>query len=86
MSALGQLIPFLLLLVLLVLWSLAFWKRRRLALGILVGVLIAWPAVMYLRKIDLHEIPVWLPATPFAVIALALLIFGGLAWYWGRVE
>jgi hypothetical protein len=31
----------------------------------------------------MHEIPVWLPPLPFAVIACTLFFFGGLAWWWG---
>ena len=27
--------------------------------------------------------PVWVPALPFALIALALFAFGLLAWFWG---
>lgn len=77
---------FLALLGLVILWGLAFWKRPQLAYGVLIGVICAALVTFLSRSVEFHEIPVWLPAVPFAVVALALFFFGFLAWYWGRSD
>jgi hypothetical protein len=81
-----SLIWFLLLLVMLVLWGFAFWKKPQLAAGVLIGALAAIAVALLYRAADFHEIPVWLPALPFAVVAVALFGFGVLAWYWGKTD
>jgi hypothetical protein len=86
MTTLVSLLGFFLLLALLVLWGVAFWKRPQLATGVLIGVVGAAVVVGIFRAVQLHEIPVWLPALPFAVVALTLFFFGFLAWYWGRTD
>lgn len=84
MSTFLQLASFLLLLVIGFLWCIAFWKQRKLAVGVLIGVVLAWPAAAFLRSLDTEHMPIWLPAVPFALVATCLFIFGGLAWYWGK--
>jgi hypothetical protein len=32
----------------------------------------------------MEEIPVWLPALPFALVAATLFGFGLLAWFWSE--
>jgi hypothetical protein len=32
----------------------------------------------------MHNIPIWLPALPFAVVAVSLFCLGTLAWLLGR--
>jgi hypothetical protein len=86
MTSLLSIAGFLLLLILLVLWGFAFWKKPQLALGVLIGIACAVVVTLLFRAIELHEIPVWLPALPFAVVAAALFGFGFLAWYWGRTD
>jgi hypothetical protein len=81
-----QVVTVLALVLLLILWSLAFWKRPRLAFGVLIGLLVAWLGSLFIGAIRLEEIPVWLPPLPFATVALCLFVFGFLAWYWGRDE
>jgi len=86
MTSALSLIWFLLLLVMLVLWGFAFWKKPQLAAGVLIGVVCAALAAFLFRGIDFHEIPVWLPAMPFVLIAATLFGFGVLAWYWGKTD
>lgn len=81
-----SLVWFLLLLVMLVLWGFAFWKKPQLAAGVLIGALAAIAVALLYRAADFHEIPVWLPALPFAVVAVALFGFGVLAWWWGKTD
>jgi hypothetical protein len=57
--------------------------RTELAIGIAVGLGLAGVAAAAAPAFTLKQIPVWLPALPFAVIALTLLCFGVLAWWWG---
>ena len=86
MNTLLSLAGFFLLLAILVLWALAFWKRPQLATGVLIGVVVAAIAVGAFSAIEFHEMPIWLPALPFAVVAGTLFCFGFLAWYWGRTD
>ncbi len=86
MTTFFSLTGFFLLLALLVLWGVAFWKKPQLATGVLIGVIGAAAVVGIFRAINFHEMPIWLPALPFAVVALALFGFGVLAWYWGRTD
>jgi hypothetical protein len=64
------------LLAFLALWTMAWRNRPILAFGIFLGFLIRPP--------DIQHIPLWLPPLPFAVVAITLLYFGVLAWWWGR--
>ena len=68
----------------LVLWSLAWRSRPTLAFGIFLGTVGGCVLAAVLRSIEIQHIPVWLPALPFAIVALTLLYFGVLAWWWGR--
>lgn len=79
-----QVVTVLALVLLLILWSFAFWKQPRLAFGVLIGLVVAWLGSLFVGAIRLEEIPVWLPPLPFAAVALCLFVFGILAWYWGR--
>jgi len=71
-------------LIFMLLWSLAWRNRPRFAFGIYLGVASACVIVPLVRLAGIRHMPVWLPALPFAVIAITLLCFGILAWRWGR--
>jgi hypothetical protein len=71
-------------LALLALWSLAWRNQPTLAFGIFLGTAGVCVLGAIVRPFDIQHIPVWLPALPFAVVALVLLYFGILAWRWGR--
>jgi hypothetical protein len=68
--------------VLLLMWRIAWRERPILGLGMTIGVLLAGFIAPMLGDLDLKHIPVWLPALPFATVAVTLLIFGILAWVW----
>lgn len=70
----------------LLLWLLAWERRSRIAIGVVIGAVLALIAGPVMRNIAADHVPVWLPALPFAVIAIALFGFGVLAWYWGEEE
>jgi len=72
------------LLLFLGLWSMAWRKQPNLAFGMLPGVAIAAVVVALARPFDMHNIPLWLPPLPFAVVAIALLCFGIWAWVLGK--
>ena len=38
----------------------------------------------FVRPFDMHNIPIWLPALPFAVVAVSLFCLGISAWLSGR--
>jgi hypothetical protein len=66
------------------LWIRAWERGSRLASGIVIGAALALVAGPILRgSVAAGPMPVWLPALPFALIALALFGFGLLAWFWG---
>jgi hypothetical protein len=74
----------LLLLGCMLLWIVAWQRGSRFAIGIVVGVFIALGVGAIVWAIGAAgSMPVWVPALPFALIALALFIFGLLAWFWG---
>jgi hypothetical protein len=66
-----------------VLWSLAWRNQPILAFGIFLGLAGACVLVAVARLSGIQHLPIWLPAVPFAVVAIALLGFGILAWRWG---
>jgi hypothetical protein len=72
------------LLLFLVLWGVAWRKRPDLAFGILPGVVIAAVVAAFVRPFNMHNVPIWLPALPFAVVAISLFCFGIWAWFLGR--
>ena len=71
-------------LIFLLLWALAWRNQIKMAFGIFVGIAVGVIGAMVAGPLEFEEIPVWLPALPFAVVALTLLIFGVLAWIWGE--
>jgi hypothetical protein len=67
------------------LWIRALLRGSRLAIGLAVGVVLALLAAPVARSVaTLDHLPVWVPALPFAAIAISLFVFGLLAWYWGE--
>lgn len=64
------------------LWALTS-RRIELAFGLGLGLGLAWLGGLLLPGFTLKTMPVWLPALPFALVALTLLCFGVLAWWWG---
>ncbi len=59
-------------------------NRAEFAIGVAIGLAFAGLAAASAPALGLHQIPPWLPALPFACVALTLFFFGGLAWWWGR--
>ncbi len=72
------------LLLFLVLWTVAWRRQPNLAFGIFLGVAIAAVVAAVVRGFDMRNVPSWLPALPFAVVAISLLCFGIWAWFLGR--
>lgn len=63
----------------------AMWKNyTKMAVGALIGIPVGWlaagPVYSYLSG-DMHEIPLWLPPLPFALVALLLLVAGLIIWF-----
>jgi hypothetical protein len=71
-------------LVFMILWSLAWRNRPSLAFGMFFGVAGACIVVTIVWLSGIRSIPIWLPALPFASVALTLFGFGILTWRWGR--
>ena len=71
------------LLVLLAVVGLTLRRRPQFAIGVGCGVVLAWLGVALAPAFSLKTMPVWLPAVPFALVALSLFAFGALAWFWG---
>jgi accessory gene regulator protein AgrB len=71
-------------LIFMVLWSLAWRSRPRLAFGIFLGMAGACALVGIVWFSGIRHLPIWLPALPFALVAITLFGFGILAWRWGR--
>jgi len=69
--------------VVLVLCGIIVRSRPQLGFGIVLGGGLAWAGLALAPHISLTPIPVWLPALPFATVALTLFFFGFLAWFWG---
>ena len=60
------------------------WRKRPfLGAGIFIGVAVASVVMAVLPAFDGGDVPIWLPALPFAVVAVTLFSFGILAWRWG---
>jgi hypothetical protein len=57
--------------------------RVEFVIGIAIGLALAGVAAVASPGFDVHKIPPWLPALPFAFVALTLFFFGALAWWWG---
>ena len=68
------------------LWIRAWQRGSQLAVGVIIGallVLVGGPVVRGALA-SLDHMPVWVPAVPFALIALTLFGFGLLAWFWSE--
>jgi hypothetical protein len=66
---------------LLAIWVMAWRSQPVLACGIGIGILIAWAITAMFGDISFETIPLWLPPLPFAAVAVALIVFGALAWF-----
>jgi len=69
----------------LLLWYFTWQRGSQVARGIAIGallVLVAEPVIRAAGSLD--HMPVWVPALPFALIAITLFGFGLLAWFWGE--
>jgi uncharacterized membrane protein YccC len=67
--------------------SRSLWKRNlELALGILVGLPIAWLFSRFLTPYvtGMEEIPLWLPPLPLAIVAVLLFTKCALVWFRGN--
>jgi signal transduction histidine kinase len=62
---------------------LAIRRYRNFGLGMMIGGTLAWILLVLAPPVHFKTLPPWLPALPFAVIALTLFVFGFLAWRWG---
>jgi hypothetical protein len=71
-------------LVFLALWGAAWRGQPSFAFGITLGVVLAVVVAVVARPFDLHQVPLWLPPLPFAVVACSLFSFGVWAWLLGR--
>jgi len=69
--------------VFLILWGLAWRRQPTLAFGIFIGVAMGWVIALTVGPISLETMPIWLPATPFAVVAVTLLCLGVVVWFRG---
>lgn len=69
----------------LLLWIFPWQRGSHLARGIAIGavlVLVGLPLIRAASSVD--HMPVWVPALPFALVAISLFGFGLLAWFWGE--
>lgn len=71
--------------VCILIWSFAWRNNLALALGILIGLPVAWLLSRFLEPYitGMEHIPLWLPPLPFAIVAVTLLVFGALIWFRG---
>jgi hypothetical protein len=72
------------LLVFLALWGMAWRREPSFAFGITLGVALAVVVAVVARPFEMHQVPIWLPPLPLAVVACSLFCFGIWAWYLGR--
>jgi len=72
--------------VLVLIWGRLWMRNLELALGILIGLPLAWLASKFLTPYltGMEEIPVWLPPLPIAIVATLLFIKGALVWIRGN--
>ncbi len=67
------------------LWIFAWQRGSQLAVGMAIGatlVLIGGPLI---RSVEFTgHLPAWVPALPFALVAVTLFGFGLLAWFWSE--
>ena len=69
----------------LVLWLRAWQRGSRLALGLAIGAGLVLLGSLFVQSgLAFDHMPVWVPALPFAIIAITLFGFGALAWFWGE--
>jgi hypothetical protein len=66
-------------------WAMMWQSQPKMAFGVLLGLPIAW---MISRLISpyvtgMEQVPIWLPPLPFAIVAILLLVLGGLIWFRG---
>ena len=81
----GAFLITLLVLVLALLWLRAWVRHSRLALGIVLGMLLTVTGyLLFTSLVHMTHMPLWLPALPFAIVALTLFGFGLLAWIWAE--
>jgi len=71
-------------LLFLALWGAAWRKQPNLAFGMSIGLAITAVVAAFARPSEMHDVPIWLPPLPFAMVAIALLGFGVWAWAVGR--
>lgn len=73
--------------VLAVAWGVMWKSYTKMAIGALIGMPIGW---LFSRTInsyltgDMHDIPLWLPPLPFALVAVILLVVGAVIWFGGN--
>jgi uncharacterized membrane protein YccC len=72
--------------VLVLIWGRLWMRNLELALGILLGLPLAWLVSKFLTPYltGMEEIPVWLPPLPIAIVATLLFIKGALVWIRGN--
>lgn len=69
----------------LLLWFRAWQHGSKLAIGLATGAVLVVLGSPFLQPVVVFDhMPVWVPALPFALIAITLFGFGALAWYWGE--
>jgi hypothetical protein len=67
------------------LWVRAWQHGSKLAIGLATGAALVLLGSPFLQSVVVFDhMPVWLPALPFALIAISLFVFGVLAWFWGE--
>jgi ABC-type sulfate transport system permease component len=69
--------------VFVVLWGTLWRAQPGAGFGVLIGLPFAW---LFSRVISpyitgMHEIPIWLPPLPLAIVALTLFVFGTIVWF-----
>ena len=80
----AEFVTTLLVMGLVLLWMVAWRRRRSFAIGALIGAAVALIAYMLIPPLTVKTMPIWLPASPFALVAITLFSFGVLAWIWGE--
>ena len=67
------------------LWLFKWQRRSQMAIGIAIGVLLGALGASVIGMLGgMHRLPIWVPALPFALVAISLFGFGLLAWFWGE--